>query len=115
MPTEARWLIRGGGGGGGGQRKGECSSAQSDPQKTEEAVDRRQNNSYVKAAGTSPLRSSCCFNWAPWTYIHVYICKSASCIVQKLCESRGGRQSWAVRPGRKAILNHASALVSACP
>ena len=41
--------------------------------------------------------------------------------VQELCESRGGR-SWAFRPnepygfrGRKAILNHASALVSACP
>ena len=34
------------------------SSVQSDPQKTEEAVDHRQNNSYVKAAGTSPLRSS---------------------------------------------------------
>ena len=41
-------------------------------------------------------------------------------IVQELCESRG--QSWAVRPnepsgfrGRKAIVNHASALVSACP
>ena len=27
------------------------SSAQSDPQKTEEAVDHRQNNSYVKAVG----------------------------------------------------------------
>ena len=42
-------------------------------------------------------------------------------IVQELCESGGG-PSWAVRPnepsgfrGRKAILNHASALVSACP
>ena len=42
-------------------------------------------------------------------------------IVQELCESRGGRH-WAVRPnepsgfrGRKAILNHASASVSACP
>ena len=41
-------------------------------------------------------------------------------IVHELCESRW--QSWAVRPnepsgfrGRKAILNHASALVSACP
>ena len=40
-------------------------------------------------------------------------------IVQELCESRGGRP---VRPnepsgfrGRKAILNHPSALVSACP
>ena len=45
-------------------------------------------------------------------------------IVQELCESRGGRPglSWAVHPnepsgfrGRKAILNHASALVSVCP
>ena len=37
-------------------------------------------------------------------------------IVQELCESRGGRPN---EPsgfrGRKAILNHASALVSACP
>ena len=44
------------------------SSARSDPQKTEDAVAHRQNNSYVKAVGTSPLRSSysvvrsCCFN-----------------------------------------------------
>ena len=42
-------------------------------------------------------------------------------IDQELCESRGGRPG-AVRPnepsgfrGRKAILNHASVLVSACP
>ena len=34
------------------------SSVQSDPQKTEEAVDHRQNNSYVKAVVTSPLRSN---------------------------------------------------------
>ena len=34
------------------------SSAQSDPQKTEEAADHRQNNNYVKAVGTSPLRSN---------------------------------------------------------
>ena len=45
---------------------------------------------------------------------------SSGHIVQELCESRGGRP--AVRPnepsgfrGRKVILNHASALVSACP
>jgi len=31
-------------------------SAQFDPQKTEAAVDHRQNNYYVKAVGTSPLR-----------------------------------------------------------
>ena len=43
-------------------------------------------------------------------------------LVQELCESRGGRPGRAVRPnepsgfrGRKAILNRASALVSACP
>ena len=35
------------------------SSALSHPQKTEEAVDRRQNN-YVRAAGTSQVRSSLC-------------------------------------------------------
>ena len=39
-----------------------------------------------------------------------------SIIVQELCESRGGRHN---EPsgfrGRKALLNHASALVSACP
>ena len=37
-------------------------------------------------------------------------------IVQELCESRGGRPN---EPsgfrGRKAILNHASALVTVCP
>ena len=33
------------------------SSARSDPQKTEEAVDHRQNN-YVKAVGTSLMRSN---------------------------------------------------------
>ena len=55
----------------------------------------------------------------------VFICSTVhtiSLIVQELCESRGGRPGLAVRPnepsgfrGRKAILNHASALVSACP
>ena len=42
-------------GGGGGGPEGERvsgSPARSDPQKTEEAVDHRQNN-YVKAVGTS--------------------------------------------------------------
>jgi len=34
------------------------SSPQSDPQKTEEAVDHLQNNNYVKAMGTSPVRSN---------------------------------------------------------
>ena len=48
----------GGRGGGGDRERVSGSSVQSDPQKTEEAVDHRQNNSYVKAAGTSPLRSS---------------------------------------------------------
>ena len=43
-------------------------------------------------------------------------------IVQELCESRGGRRpglsvltSLMVSVDRKAILNHAHALVSACP
>ena len=41
-------------------------------------------------------------------------------IVQELCESRGGRPGLSVITSlgfreRKAILNHASALVSACP
>ena len=44
------------------------------------------------------------------------IVRLAGSIVQELCESRGGRPN---EPsgfrGRKAILNHASALVSACP
>ena len=41
---------------------------------------------------------------------------SASIIVQELCESRGGRpnEPYGFR-GHKAILNHASALVTACP
>ena len=36
----------------------EIEAAQSDPLKTEEAVDHRQNNTYVKAMGTSALRSN---------------------------------------------------------
>ena len=35
-------------------------------------------------------------------------------IVQELCESRGGRPEPSGFRGRNAILNHASALVSAC-
>ena len=41
-----------------GGREGERVSglsARSDPQKSEEAVDHRQNNSYVKAVGTSSV------------------------------------------------------------
>ena len=62
----------------------------------------------------------CVCEWQPWTYI---LCRSmmSTGIVQELCESRGGRPGWAVRPnkpygfcGCKAILNH-SALVTACP
>ena len=34
------------------------SSARFDPEKTEEAVDHRHNNNYVKAVGTSALRSN---------------------------------------------------------
>ena len=41
----------------GGQRVS-GSTARSDPRKTEEAVDHRQNNSCVKAVRTSPLRSN---------------------------------------------------------
>ena len=49
----------GGCGGGGGERdRVSGSSAQFDPQKTEAAVDHRQNNYYVKAVETSPLRSN---------------------------------------------------------
>ena len=66
-------LIREGGmevevGGGGGGQKSEGSTARTDPElKTEEAVDRRQNNGSVKAVSprhcvaTSVLRS-CCLN-----------------------------------------------------
>ena len=59
-PTEARWLIRDGKreGGGGGGRKSEWLDRALRSIKTEKAVDHRQNNNYVKAAGTSPLRSS---------------------------------------------------------
>ena len=53
--------------------------------------------------------------------LHLHL-QQDSRIVQELCESRLRWPSWAVRPnepsgfcGRKAILNHASALVSACP
>ena len=49
------------------------SSAQSDSQKTEEAVDHRQNNSYVNLMGTSSVPT-----------------------VQELCESRGGRPGLSV-------------------
>ena len=54
--------------GGGGRQKSEGSTARTDPElKTEEAVDRRQNNGSVKAVSprhcvaTSVLRS-CCLN-----------------------------------------------------
>ena len=53
-------LGTGKGGGGGGGERVSGSSAQSDPQKTEEAVDHRQNNSYVKAVGSSSVRSNYC-------------------------------------------------------
>ena len=42
-----------GGGGGGRRERASGSSAPSDPQKTEEAVNHRQNNC-VKTVGTSP-------------------------------------------------------------
>ena len=58
-----------GGGGGGGGREGEGVARPRAPtlQKTEEAVDHRQNNSYVKAAGprqceAASVPRNCCFN-----------------------------------------------------
>ena len=53
-----RSLIRDVDGGEGAGAKGKRVSsppAQLDPQKTEKAVDHRQNNNYVKAVGTSQL------------------------------------------------------------
>ena len=53
-----------------------------------------------------------------YIYIYIYIHQFTNIyiIVQELCESRGGRPN---EPsgfrGCKAILKHASALVSACP
>ena len=55
-------------------------------------------------------------------YQWVFSRDNRSHIVQELCKSRGGRPGLSVlttQPsgflGRKAILNHALALVSACP
>ena len=72
MSTEASGLLGTEmGGGGGGTEKGGCRRVKARPhaptRKTEEAVDRRQNNKHVKAvfprhcAATSVLRS-CCFS-----------------------------------------------------
>ena len=53
------------------------------------------------------------------TYISIFCLLDV--IVQELCESRGGRPglsvltSLLVSRGRKELLNHASALVTACP
>ena len=47
---------------------------------------------------------------APNLNINTQADNTNNCIVQELCESRGGRPGLSVR-GRKAILNHASALV----
>ena len=41
------------------------SSAVSDIQKAEEAVDHSQNNSYVKAVGTSPVPGNLCTPLTP--------------------------------------------------
>ena len=49
--TEARWLIR-------DRERGSSSSARPDPQKSEETVDHRRYNNYVKAVGASPVHSS---------------------------------------------------------
>ena len=59
-----------GGGGGGGRRKSEWLDRALWPRMTEEAADHRQNNSYVRAVGASPLchcvatsvLHNCCFN-----------------------------------------------------
>ena len=45
-------------GGGGGERKSEWLDRTLRPGQTEEAVDHRQNNNYVKAVGTSALHSN---------------------------------------------------------
>ena len=60
----------GGGGGAGGRQSVSGSTAQSDLQKTEEAVDHRQNNNYVKAMGTSPLRSNLCTKQLPFQLLY---------------------------------------------
>ena len=61
-----------------------------------------------------------CFFFSQHPYVKVY--NSGACQrIQELCESRGGRPgllvltSLMVFRGRKAISNHAHALVSACP
>ena len=55
-----------GGGGGGGGRKNEWLDLPLRPGKTEEAVDHRQNNNYVKAVGTSPFGSNQCTTQLPF-------------------------------------------------
>ena len=56
MYTETTRLISDGDGEGRGGRDSEWLD-RAPTQKTEEAVDHRQNNNYVKAVGTSLLRS----------------------------------------------------------
>ena len=48
-------------------------------------------------------------------YIYIWVKKKRKTIVQELRESRGGRPGPSGFCGHKAILNHASALVTACP
>ena len=52
--------------------------------------------------------------WVTWL-VRTWLCMHV-CIVQELCESRGGRPN---EPsgfrGRKDLLNRASALVTTCP
>ena len=57
----------------------------------------------------------------PWTYTDSWP-RRPTVMVQELCKGRGGRPGLSVLTtllsgfrGRKVILNHASALVSACP
>ena len=60
-------------------------------------------------------------DWRRPVFSSVHCCCTLTHIVQGLRESRGGRPglsglaSLVVFRGRKAILNHAHALVSACP
>ena len=57
-PQKRDGLSRDGEKGGGGGRKSEWLDRALRPGETAEAMDHRQNNNYVKAVGTSPLRSN---------------------------------------------------------
>ena len=60
--------------------------------KTEEAVDHRQNNNYVKAVGTSPLRSNWCTRLiAVSTAVQSRVTKTVSAALLLSCHRE---QSW---------------------